>query len=287
MSSSFRLTTIALAAGLLSATASAAPPSGLGAEVTVNGRAISQNHVTLMSANFSPDKSAPSAEARAAARAELITEEVLAQQARKEGLDKNPIVADQLSFQERAILSRAYLEDYFAKNPVTDESLKKAYEWNRANNRIQEYRVRQILVTSSEQAQDLIARIAKGEDFTSLAKRYTQDPGGQANGGDLGWFRPDIFVDHNFSDAVVALKKGGTSAEPLRTRFGWHVIKVEDGPRLVEKPLAYDQLDEASKLALRQKTVQVQLESLTARLSSGAKIGGAATSASTVARNAP
>jgi len=252
--------------------------SGLAADIIVNGQPISQNHVTLMSASFSPDKtSLPGPEAKAAARSELITEELLAQQARKEGLDKKPEVTDQIAYQERAILSRAYLEDYFARNPITDDSLKSAYEWSRANGKIVEYKVRQILVPSAEQARELIDKLNKGEDFAELAKHYSQDPGGQNNGGDLGWFRPDIFVDHNFSDAVVALKKGEYSKTPLRTRFGWHVVKVEDGPRPVENPQPYDALDDNTKQAISQKAAQIRLESLTAKLGAGAKLSGPGT----------
>ena len=270
-----------LAAGLFAGQAALAADdtviksnSGLSADVIVNGQPISQNHITLMSANFTPDKAVPGPEAKAAARSELITEELLAQQARKEGLDKKLDVADQIAFQERAILSRAYLEDYFAKNPVTDETIKSAYEWSRANGKIVEYKVRQILLPTAEEARQVIDKLNKGEDFAALATHHTQDPGGQSNGGDLGWFRPDIFVDHNFSDAVVALNKNEYSKTPLRTRFGWHVIKIEDGPRPVKNPQPYDALDDNVKQALRQKTAQVKLESLTAKLSANAKVTG-------------
>jgi len=248
--------------------------SGLAPDLIVNGQPISQNHVTLMSANFSPEKVLPSPEAKAAARSELITEELLAQQARKEGLDRKPEVSDQLAFQERAILSRAYLEDYFARNPVTEESLKSAYEWNRANGKIVEYRLRQILVPTADEARQLIGKLDQGEDFAELARHYTQDPGGQANGGDLGWFRPDIFVDHNFADAVVALKNNEYSKAPLRTRFGWHVLKLEDGPRPVQNPAPYEALDDGARQALRQKTAQLKLEGLTSRLAAAAKVTG-------------
>ena len=248
--------------------------SGLSADVIVNGQPISQNHITLMSANFSPEKALPSPEAKAAARSELITEELLAQQARKEGLDRKPDVADQIAFEERSILSRAYLEDYFAKNPVTEDNLKSTYEWNRANGKIVEYKVRQILVPTAEEGRQVIDKLNKGEDFAELAKHYTQDPGGQTNGGDLGWFRPDVFVDHNFADAVAALKKNEYSKAPVRTRFGWHVVKIEDGPRPVQNPAPYEALDDGAKQALRQKTAQLRLEGLTTRLAAAAKVTG-------------
>lgn len=267
------------------------PDGGLAVDVTVNGRPITRNHITLMGSNFTEDKKAPGPEAQAAARLELITQEVLAQAALKEGLDKQGIVADQIAFQERSILSRAYLEDYFAKNPVTDESLKAAYDANAASGKIVEFKVRHILVSDLPQAQAIIARLAKGEDFVAIAKVETLDPGGQNNGGDLGWFRPDIFVDSNFANAVATLKKGGTSKEPVRSRFGWHVIKVEDGPRPVANPGKFDSLDDPIKSALRQRAVQAKLEAVTAALTSKAKIAGpglaAASPAGSKGKSAP
>lgn len=257
--------------------------SGLAADLIVNGQPISVNHVRLMASGIDEQKAARQIsgdDVRNAARAELITEEVLAQAARKKGLDKQPEVSDQLAYQQRLILSRAYLEDYFAANPVDDASLRTAYEWNRANGKITEYHVRQVLTSSQSAAFEALAALKKGEDFAAVAKRYTQDPGGQENGGDLGWFRPDIFVDHHFSDAVVALKKGEYSKAPVRSRFGWHVVKLEEGPRPVAKPLPYDQLDDGSHEALRQRTAQLKIEELTASLTKGAKITGPGATAS-------
>jgi len=264
-----------IAAQAATAANTAPTAAGLAPEIIVNGQAISENHVQLMSSGFATDKNGRalnSADARAAARTELITEEVLAQEARKAGLDKKASVADQLAFQQREILSRAYLESYFEKNPITDASLKTSYEWNRANGKIVEYKLRQILVPTSNDAREVIAKLNSGQDFAEVAKVYTQDPGGQNNGGDLGWFRPDIFVDHNFTDALPTLKKGEYTKAPVRTRFGWHVIKVEDGPRPVANAEPYDALSDNVRQALRQKAGQIQIETLTARLTSSAKI---------------
>ena len=255
--------------------------SGLAPEIIVNGQSISENHVQLMSAGFSTDKSGRAlnpADARAAARTELITEEVLAQEARKNGLDKKAAVADQLAFHAREILSRAYLESFFEKNPITDATLKTSYEWNRANGKIVEYKLRQILVPTSNEARDIIAKLNSGTDFAEAAKLYTQDPGGQNNGGDLGWFRPDIFIDHNFTDALPLLKKGEYTKTPVRTRFGYHIIKVEDGPRPFANPEPFDALGDNVRQALRQKAGQIQIETLTARLTANAKITDASDS---------
>ena len=83
-----------------------------------------------------------------------------------------------------------------------------------------------------------------------------------------------FFVDHNFTDAVVGLKKGQVS-KPFRSRFGWHVVKLEDGPRPVAKPEPYEALSEAAQQAIRQKTAQLQLEALTEKLASNAKVARA------------
>lgn len=251
--------------------------SGLAADVLVNGKTISKNHVQLMLTSINPDPSARGAgteDARTAARQELVTQELLAQEAIRKGLDKTPAVADQLAYSDRAILSRALLQDHFEKNPVTTAELKTAYEWNRANGKITEVKIRQILVATPDQALAALTRLNKGEDFATVAKTATQDPGGQNNGGDLGWFRPDIFVDHHFTDALASLKKGEYTKEPVKTRFGWHLLKVEDGPRVVTNAETFDQLDDSAKEALRQKTVQQRIETLTTQLAGKAKLGG-------------
>ena len=252
----------------------ASADEGLTVDLTVNGKSITRNHVTLMGANFTKDHSAPGPEAQAAARAELITQEVLAQAALKEGLDRKPVVADQIAFQQRAILSRAYLEDYFTKNPVTDEQLQTAYDFSVAGGKLTEYKVRHILVNDLPKAEELAARLARGEDFVTVAKSETLDPGGQSTGGDLGWFRPDIFIDANFARAVQGLKKGETTRIPVRSRFGWHLVKLEDGPRPVTKAVKWEQLDDPIKQSLRQRAVQAKLEALTESLTAKAKLGG-------------
>ncbi|MBA4285969.1 MAG: peptidylprolyl isomerase [Xanthomonadaceae bacterium] len=270
-------------AGFVHAQARSTSPAdaGLAVDVSVNGRPITRNHITLMGANFTQDHQAPGPEAQAAARAELITQEVLAQAALKEGLDKKPVVADQIAFQERAILSRAYLEDYFIRNPVTDETLKTSYDFSVASGKLTEYKVRHILVNDLPKAEELAARLAKGEDFVAVAKVETLDPGGQSTGGDLGWFRPDIFVDASFAKAVQGLKKGEVTKLPVRSRFGWHLIKLEDGPRPVASAAKWDQLDDPVKQSLRQRAAQARLEALTEGLTSKAKIAGPGLAAAT------
>ncbi len=253
------------------------PADGTQVDVYVNGKPISANHILLMSAGLDPEnrtRNINDAERQASARAELITQELLAQEAVRAGLDRNPVIADQIAFQNRVILSRAYLENYFVENPITDATLKTAYEWKRGNGKLLEYKARHILVTSADQAQALIDQLNKGEDFVTLAQRHSQDPGGQNNGGDLGWFQPDHFVDHHFTNALEKLSKGKHTAQPVRTRFGWHVIKLEDGPRAVKNPPSFEHLSDAAREAQRQKTAQIKIETLSAKLAESAKLTG-------------
>ncbi len=272
---------VVLSGLLLSFTSLAAEPAApaIPAEVMVNGQPISAANVELMMSTLSAGKdprAIDNEEDRNAARKELISQEVMAQAALKKGLDKSPMIADQFAFDRRSILSRAYIENHFAENPITDEVLKNAYEWNKANGKIMEYQVRHILVSSKDKAADLIQQLKKGGDFVELAKHHTTEPGGAQQGGALmagdKWFRPDIFVDNHFADAVMALKKGQYTDTPVRSRFGWHVIKVDDGPRPVANPGTYDMLSDEVKDALRQKTAQRNLTAMIDEVMAGAKI---------------
>lgn len=201
---------------------------------------------------------------RNAARKELVIQDALAQQAMEDRLDRNPEVVDAMNYARRELLARVYIQNYFIENPVTDEVIKTGYEWNRANGKIQEYKIRQILLPTRDEAVAILQRLKKGEDFIELTK-FSKDPGGNTSGGlvsKTGWFRTDIFVDANFTDAVEALKPGSYTQEPVRTRFGWHVIRLDEPPRPVKNPESFDQLHESSREALRQKMAQRKLNDL-------------------------
>ncbi len=250
------------------------------AEAYVNGVPVNASHVDALlqripSAITDPRRLGTDLEQRrAAARKELATQEALAQAALKDGLDKNAAVADALAYMRREALSRAHIEHYFLENPISDQALRAGYEWNRANGKIVEYQVRHILVPTEQEAADILARLKKGEKFEELVK-LTKDPGGSTNGGFVtkdGWFRPDIFIDYKFADAIEALKPGSYSAQPLQTRFGWHVIKLDAGPRPVANPEPFEQLHEGAVKAMREKTAQRKLKELVAGVVEKAKM---------------
>jgi peptidyl-prolyl cis-trans isomerase C len=203
---------------------------------------------------------------------ELVDQALLAQQSEKKQLDKTTDIQAQLELSRLAILSKAYLDDYFKKNPVTEEDIKKDYGKKRNSGTILEYRISQILVKSKAEANELITAIRKGADFHKLAQEKSHDPGAHDHGGDVGWLRPDIFIDENFAEAVTKLKKGEITDEPVRTRFGWNIIKLEENPRAASNVPAYENTNVKLQAVLREKAERKVLDKLIADLKANAHI---------------
>jgi peptidyl-prolyl cis-trans isomerase C len=160
----------------------------------------------------------------------MVTQELLVQQAKKENLDKDPqVVAQmeqlqlQLEMVKRNLLTRAMIDKVLSENQPSEEDIEKEYK---AMEGKQEYKARHILVDSKEKAEEVIKKLNEGADFAELAKSESSDSSA-AQGGDLGWFTTDMMVQ-SFSEAVAKLEKGKYTEEPVQTRFGWHVILLED-----------------------------------------------------------
>lgn len=203
---------------------------------------------------------------RSRIREELAIQRMLAQQASRQGLEKTPNVMAQVELNRLSVLSKAYLDEYFRRHPITDEAVAADYEKRRKAGEIREYHVRHLSVTSEEQARDLLKKLRDGADLAQLARDNSSDPGANLNSGDIGWFRPDIFTDERFADAVAALKKGETTTAPVKTRFGWHIIRVEDGPRKVADLTPYKELKPELQKIMREKMMKRALESHLAAL---------------------
>jgi peptidyl-prolyl cis-trans isomerase C len=147
------------------------------------------------------------------------------------------------------------------KAGVTDEAIQAAYDEKYAKAPdTTEYSAAHILVDSEEKAKELKAQIDGGADFAELAKANSSDTGSAVNGGDLGWFGTGMMVKP-FEDAVVAMKSGEVSA-PVKTDFGWHIIKLNE-TRIAAKP-ALDQVREELVNGLQQKVVGDHIAKLTA-----------------------
>ena len=166
-------------------------------------------------------------ELRAAIREELNTRELLAREAKKQGLDKSNEVKNQMELASQTVLVSAFVADWIKKNPISDADLRKEYDTIKTQIGDKEYHVRHILVEKDDEAKDIIAQLQKGAKFDDLAKARSKDPGSKDKGGDLDWNAPAGFVKP-FSDAMVATPKGKFSTQPVQTQFGYHVILVED-----------------------------------------------------------
>ncbi|MFM8757093.1 MAG: peptidylprolyl isomerase [Limnohabitans sp.] len=158
---------------------------------------------------------------------ELIAREVFMQEARKRALDASEDYKNQLELARQTILIRALFADFQKKNPVTDADIKAEYDKFVKENSGKEYRARHILVDSEDQAKALIGDLKKGGNFEELAKKNSKDSGSGANGGDLDWSAANAYVPE-FSSAMVKLAKGQMTDAPVKSQFGWHIIRVDD-----------------------------------------------------------
>ena len=166
-------------------------------------------------------------ELRKAIREALINQEVVAQEAVKKGLNKQPAVAARIELDRQSALVNAYFEDYLKRNPITDDMLRKEYERLKPQLPAKEYKVRHILVEKEDEAKNLIAQIKKGASFEKLAAEHSNDPGSKVRGGDLDWGPAERYVKP-FAETIIRLKKGQMTDAPVHTDFGYHVIRVDD-----------------------------------------------------------
>ncbi len=165
-----------------------------------------------------------------------------------------------LKTDERGYYAGKALQDVI-KTGVTDEALKAAYDEKYAKAPdTTEYSAAHILVADEAKAKELKTQIDGGADFAELAKANSTDTGSAVNGGDLGWFGPGMMVKP-FEDAVVTLKPGQVS-DPIKTDFGWHIIKLNE-TRVAAKP-AFDAVKQDLSNELEQKVVAAHIETLTA-----------------------
>lgn len=192
----------------------------------VNGKAIPSSRADAMVKQMTAQGQPDSPQLRAAVKEELINREILMQEADKQGLGNTAEVKNQLELARQSIVLRSLIGDYLKKHAVTDAEIKAEYDKFKAQAGDKEYHARHILVATEDEAKAIIAKLKAGTKFEDLAKQ-SKDTGSAANGGDLDWATPASFVKP-FSDAMVALKKGDITETPVKTQFGYHVIKLED-----------------------------------------------------------
>jgi peptidyl-prolyl cis-trans isomerase C len=226
----------------------------------VNGKPVPKARVDALAAQLAKAGRPVGAEMEGQLKDEVIAREVFMQEAQKRGLDASDDFKSQMELARQTLLIRELFADYQKNNPVSDADIKAEYDKFVSANGGKEYRARHILVEKEDEAKAIIASLKKGGKFDEIAKKQSKDPGSGANGGDLDWANAASYVPE-FSGALLKLKKGETTAAPVKSQFGWHVIRLDDIrdaqlPKLEEvKPQIAQQLQQ-QKLAKFQEDLR-------------------------------
>ena len=221
----------------------------------VDGVEVKKSDLDLAIGNLDPQLAQlPEEQKKLAALSTIIDAKVIAEKARAEKLDQTDDFKARLDF----ILDRELHNTYFKKHvidAVTDADVKARYDKEvKALPPVEEVRARHILVKTEDEAKTVIKELGEGKDFADLAKAKSTDPN-KSDGGDLGYFKKGMMVP-DFETAAFAMKKGDVSKEPVKTQFGFHVIKVED--KRVAPPPAFDQVkDQVRQVVFRDKYMEM------------------------------
>ena len=247
----------ALAAAALIA---AAPATFAQNVAIVNGKAVPTSRVKALEQQVAASGRPIDDATRDQIKEEVILREVFMQEAQKRGIAATADFKTQMELARQTIMIRALFADFQAKNPVSDADLKAEYDKFAAANGGKEYRARHILVEKEDDAKAIIAAIKGGAKFEDQAKEKSKDPGSGANGGDLDWANAASYVSE-FSEAMIKLDKGQMTDAPVKSQFGYHIIRVDDVrqaklPAFEElKPQIAQQMQQ-QKLAEFQKTLR-------------------------------
>ncbi|MDH5786012.1 MAG: peptidylprolyl isomerase [Chromatiales bacterium] len=190
---------------------------------------------------------------------ELLSRELIYQDAVKQGIEKRKDVKAELEHLKRKLLVDVALKEAIEKNPVTEKEVKDIYDKEIKGKKIKEYKARHILLADKTKAEQLITELDLGGDFAKLATKNSSDKGSAEKGGDLGWFKPQLMVPE-FANAVALLDKGKYTKVPVQSQFGWHIIKLEDNREI--DPPTFDKVKDKLTQALQQQRVALYVKSL-------------------------
>jgi peptidyl-prolyl cis-trans isomerase C len=195
----------------------------------------------------------------------IVDSKLVVQEGKKSKVTEDPAFKKRMAFVEDQVLQDFWIQREVARK-VTPEKLQQRYEERlKSMPSEEEVHARHILVSTEDEAKALIAELKKGAAFDKLAKEKSTDKASGAEGGDLGWFKKSDMVKE-FADAAFALNKGDLTETPVKTQFGYHVIKVED--RRKAPPPAFEELADQLREEMAREAVTAQLD----QLRSGAKI---------------
>ena len=238
----------------------------------VNGKAVPKARLDLLMQQATRGGQQPvTPELEARARDEVVLREVFAQEAAKRGVTASVEYRNQMELARQTILIRELFADYQKKNPVNDAEAKAEYDKFKTQSTGTEYRARHILVEKEDEAKSLLKQLIAGAKFDELAKKHSTDKGSGANGGDLDFAKPDSYVPE-FGQALVALKKGETTQTPVKSQFGFHIIKLEDTREAQFPP--FEEVKPQVVQRLSQQKLQQYQEDLRKKAKTDYKFGG-------------
>ena len=247
----FSLSALAAAALIV-----AAPWASAQNVAIVNGKAVPTARIEMLAKQAEASGRPVDEATRAQLKEEVILREIFMQEAQKRGIPATEDYKIQMELARQTIMIRAMFQDYQAKNPVTDAEVKAEYDKFVASNGGKEYRARHILVEKEDDAKAIIASLKGGAKFEDIAKKQSKDPGSGANGGDLDWANAASYVTE-FSEAMIKLEKGQMTQEPVKSQFGWHIIRVDD-VRQAQLPKLEEIKDQISQQMVQQKMATFQ-----------------------------
>ncbi|MFD0667422.1 peptidylprolyl isomerase [Ramlibacter sp. MAHUQ-53] len=250
-----------LAAAAAAALCAALPAAAQNVAI-VNGKAVPSARVEALAAQVAKSGRPVTPEIKNQIRDEVIAREIFMQEAQKRGLDGSDDFKAQMELARQTILIRELFADFQKKSPVTDAEAKAEYDKFVAANGGKEYKARHILVAKEDEAKAIIASLKKGGKFEEIAKKQSKDPGSGANGGDLDWASPNSYVPE-FSAAMVKLNKGQVTEAPVKSQFGFHVIRLDD-VREAQLP-KFDEVKPQIQQQLQQQKLQQFQDDLRAK----------------------
>ena len=226
----------------------------------VNGKSIPNSRLELVMKNLVSQGQKDTPDTRKAIREDLIKQEVLSQEALRKKLDKDPDISTQIMITRQSVLIRALQADFIKKNDPSEKELRDEYQAvSAASMGDQEYNPSHILISTEAEAKDIIAKIKKGGKFEEIAKNKSTDDGSKNKGGELGWSSARSYAQP-FAEALVKLKKGEITQNPVKSSYGWHVIRL-DGMRPLKIPPFKEVKQKVQQRILQQK-FQAYLEEL-------------------------
>ena len=193
----------------------------------VNGKAVPKARYDALLTQVTKQGQPKTPALEAQVRDEVVLREMFVQEAEKRGLTATADYKMQMEFARQTILIRELFTQFQEANPVTDADIKGEYDKFKSQSAGVEYRARHILVESEDEAKALIAQIKAGASFEDLAKKSSKDSGSGANGGDLDFANAAAYVPE-FSQAMTKLKKGEMTDTPVKSQFGFHIIRLDD-----------------------------------------------------------